>query len=227
MCSEGDLLILADRVQDFADLVLKEKFRGSGWSNPLVHFTAVLGINEHTQRLKQPVDYTSILAGLIYCSRLFLLQDCSDSDPEKDNPSPKGIERSLKYFHAYRQRWMTNGSYTPLSRMLGDLSYGLRLLKETGGSPKVYWEDPEEKMSLNYEGHTIAAAGLRSIIQQLVYESWELLWTKLLFTEDPNLWEDIDIAGHNESIMTGSSATNAAFLSLNDPQKIQAGAVFI
>jgi len=74
---------IMELAQLFAQEVLQDKFMDAGWANPLVHFTAVLGINEYTYRLKQPEDYTSLQAGVLYCSRLVLLQACHDSDPRR------------------------------------------------------------------------------------------------------------------------------------------------
>ena len=214
--------LLMDLIQAFSIDVLQHQFKGLGWSNPLIHFTAVLGINEHTQRLKSPVDYTSILAGLIYCARLFLLQSCTNTDPGSDQ-----IERSIAHFQSFRQKWLTNGSYCTVSRLLGDLAYGLSRVRETGASSKIYWEDPDTKMKLNFEGRTITADALRALVQTLVAEAKELIWKELLFTDDGDRWDEIDLENISESLALGQSGASRAFLNLGSDSKIREGATFI
>ena len=213
---------LVDFIQAFSVDVLQHQFRGLGWSNPLIHFTAVLGINEYTQQLKQPSDYTSTLAGIVYCARLFLLQSCTDTDPDSDQ-----VERSIEHFQSFRQKWLTNGSYCTMSRLLGDLAYGISRARETGASAKVYWEDPETKTKLNYEGRTITADALRTLVQTLVVEARELIWKELLFTDEGERWVDVNLEEISEGLALGKSGTSSAFLDLSSDSKIRDGATFV
>lgn len=214
--------LLMDLIQAFSADVLQDRFKGLGWSNPLIHFTAVLGINEHTQRLKSPVDYTSTLAGLIYCARLFLLQSCTNTDPGSDQ-----VERSIEHFQTFRQKWLTNGSYSTVSRLLGDLAYGLSRVRETGASSKIYWEDPDTKTKLNFEGRTITADALQALVQTLIVEARELIWKELLFTDDGDRWDEIELKDISESLALGQSGTSGAFLNLGSDSKIREGATFV
>lgn len=113
-------------VHCFAESVLEDTFLGIGWSNPLIHFTAVLGIDEHTGRLKDPAHYTTVLAGLVYCSRLYLYQSCIDQ-----NWDPSKVQKSIEQFHTWRKKFFVNGTHTAMSRMLSTLAYGVSISKKT------------------------------------------------------------------------------------------------
>ena len=45
-----------------------------GSHSPLSHFTAVLGIDIKNERFREPGNYTSMLAGLIWVGRLLMLE---------------------------------------------------------------------------------------------------------------------------------------------------------
>ena len=100
-------------------------------------------------------------------------------------------------------------------------------VRESSGQAKVYWEDPANKTSLNYEGRTVTAAALRTLVQELIREGETLLWQKLLFTEDSEHWIQPNLSQINEHLSLGSSAANTAFLSMNNEEKVQQSLEFV
>ena len=57
-------------ILEFFRHVLFQHIRVNVFESPLIHFLAVLGIDEDTCRLREGNDFSYILAGLVYCSRV-------------------------------------------------------------------------------------------------------------------------------------------------------------
>jgi hypothetical protein len=55
---------------EFFRHVLFQHARVGVFENPLLHFLAVLGIDEDTYRLREGNDFSYMLAGIVYCCRV-------------------------------------------------------------------------------------------------------------------------------------------------------------
>ncbi len=231
--SEGKLRernqLLKSHVFVLSATILKRKFLDSGWENPLVHFTAVLGVDESTFRLKEPEDYTSVLAGLIYCSRLILFKDCSDGLTKNLATGETAaatrtelVDSTIDHFQRYRRTYLINGSYTPVSLMLNNLAYGLKKSTLVPGQARVLWVDPE-RTELKYEGRSITAGGLRTMVRDLLREATDLLWQDLLFTDDDGQRFAPALKNVDDNIALGARGHSGAFLNLDRATELSAG----
>ncbi|THX18980.1 hypothetical protein D6D12_10783, partial [Aureobasidium pullulans] len=86
--------------------------RGDVFSSGLLHFMAVLCIDEEMGRLRDANRFSFILAGVVYCTRVFAVEailpsaerDCQGEDDDKK-------------FLETRERYLADGGYSPMSKM--------------------------------------------------------------------------------------------------------------
>ncbi|RVD83632.1 uncharacterized protein DFL_001416 [Arthrobotrys flagrans] len=223
---------LESRVFYLSVAILKRKFLDRGWNNPLVHFTSILGIDERSSRLKEPEDYTTILAGLIYCSRLILLRECSETlnfeiEWRPELKEADRIDFTVGHFQEYRRTWLTNGSFTPVSLMLNNLAYGMKRAALVPGRAHVLWVDSDTKTELKFEGRSITRSGLKLMVHELLRETTDSLWRDLLFLEDDGRRFSVDLTTVDDNIALGSRATSGAFLNLNRTTETAAGSELV
>lgn len=80
---------------------------------------------------------------------------------------------------------------------------------------------------LTYEGRTVSADKLRSMVQQLVKEASNILWRDLLFTDSEIDKVDPNLAGVNEFLSIHNHSTDGAFLSMHEEKRRLAGVDFV
>ncbi len=76
---------------------------------------------------------------------------------------------------------------------------------------------------LNFEGRTITADALGTLVQTLAAEARGLIWKELLFTDDRDRWDEIDLKDVSESLELGWSGATSTFLNLGTNSKIREG----
>jgi hypothetical protein len=74
---------LDQAVFEFWVVILKQKMAFKVCVNPLLHFAAVLGINDETGGWTQAKHFTASLAGLVCCGRVLMLEYIFDGQPEE------------------------------------------------------------------------------------------------------------------------------------------------
>ncbi len=164
----------------FCVMSLRQKIAGKIFANPLLHFTAVLGIDGKTGRWREAANYTGRLAGILWCGRILMLEYIFRHIPieaEVDEIDLDTIER----FKAEHQTWLADGSNTPFSVIIRWMAYGKGHRQQEGGMARVLWEDNGK--TLRYLGERIAVSAFRSVAQggirdmesrldELVFGSW-------------------------------------------------------
>ena len=58
--------------------------RGDTFKSAILHFLAVLGINEETRRLREANDFSYMLAGMVYCIRVIAAEIILPSEERED-----------------------------------------------------------------------------------------------------------------------------------------------
>lgn len=145
--------------------------------NPLLHFTAVLGIRELGGWLEASI-FTSLLAGLMWCGRVAMLEHIFETLP--DDPTELTTPHMEHFFDQHR-RWLVDGTHTPFSTIVRWMAYGKGYREKTGGQAKVTWD--QDGLGLRYLGQPIALkdfgqalqAGLDEatrLLDQLLFEPW-------------------------------------------------------
>jgi hypothetical protein len=117
----------------------------------MMHFVGVLGIDENTYFWKPPSAFTTILAGLVWISRLLFLEYAL---PERayrgltslDSPEVSRAEfhNPLERLHYIRKKYVRRGSLYALDAMFELLFKGNELRMREGGKVKFTWQTTEE-----------------------------------------------------------------------------------
>ncbi|KAH8591926.1 hypothetical protein B0O99DRAFT_631472 [Bisporella sp. PMI_857] len=124
---------------------------GSHKDCTIMHFVGVLGIDEKTHFWKAPCDFTTILAGLVWMSRLLFLEYALPERPYAGLTAPDRPEASrtqypspLDRLHYIRTKYVRRGSPYPLDAMLDLLFKGNELRLREGGKVTAMWRTTEE-----------------------------------------------------------------------------------
>lgn len=123
------------------------KVGGKQFSSGLIHFLAVLGIDEDNNRLRRAVDYSYMLAGMVYNIRVLgaeLLLPAAKREQQIDDLD--GREAFLEQ----RRRFLADGTGTPMSIMISLLAYGKYVAMNTGNTGSVTWS--RDKQTLYFRG---------------------------------------------------------------------------
>jgi hypothetical protein len=135
----------------------------------LFQFLAVLGIDPEMARLRTAKNYSYMLAGMVYCTRVIaashLLPD-SQRDTETEQDRDRFIEMRRKY--------LADGTFTPMSAMISLLAYGKFIGLTAGNSGNAYWSEDKQTFYLN--GRPIVVSRFCKMAQELIAEASEKLW---------------------------------------------------
>lgn len=149
---------------------------------PTVHFLAVLGIDEENDRLRTGNDYSYRVAGLVYCFRVFALEALLPSE-RRATQGPDDFEAFLEQ----RKQYLTDGSMSVMSTMISLLAYGKYLAMNHGNAGAIFWEKEDKVMKLH--GMRIVMDKVKSMVDRAIADAENLLWRRLLWTEDANRFE--------------------------------------
>ncbi|KAL1582106.1 hypothetical protein WHR41_09218 [Cladosporium halotolerans] len=160
---------------NFYESLIFQGVRGHVFKSAILHFLAVLGIDEEINRLRQANDFSYMLAGVVYCVRVLAVEIILPSTERDDQD-----EEDDKRFRQVRGDYLADGSYSVMSKMLSMLAYGKHLAMNHGNSGAVSWS--EDRLVLSYRGKPIALSRFRSMVQGAISEAEDMLWKDLLFT---------------------------------------------
>ena len=161
--------------------MLQQRVLVNWYENPLLFFAAVLGINDARGSYREPKHYTGSLAGLVWCSRMLMLEEAFRDSPE--DPNEMTME-TVEAFQEVQRRWLAGGSYSPMSTFITWMAYGKGFRTKEGGTPKVLWESNGQVM--RYLGQSIRVADFittadaaiveaEAVLDQLFFEPWETI----------------------------------------------------
>ncbi|KAM0540363.1 hypothetical protein ACHAO7_011272 [Fusarium culmorum] len=152
---------------------IKQKLGRKQYRNPLLHFTAVLGIKEDGS-WAQAHSHTRFLAGFLWCSRALMLEhffedDLYDSEESACETSFAAIDR----FHEGHKAWLTSGSYSPVGTIIRWMTYGRGYRNNEEGQARLWWDS--DSKTINYLGDRITVAGFQTMAQAVQQEAEDWL----------------------------------------------------
>jgi hypothetical protein len=155
-------------------------FEGTGddpFSSGLVHFIAVLGIDAEMGRLRTAKNYSYMLAGVVYCTRVIAAEALLPSAKREEQTD---VDR--EGFIRKRREFLADGSFSPMSEMLSLLAYGKFIALNTGNSGNAFWSRDKKTFHLN--GRPIVLSRFQQMAQDVVADAEDRLWRDLLWTTD-------------------------------------------
>ncbi|KAK3045835.1 hypothetical protein LTR09_012629 [Extremus antarcticus] len=107
-----------DRERNNIETLIFQKVYGDVFQSPLLHFLAVLGIDEDNNRLRQGNDFSYMLAGVVYCVRVIALEILLPAEQR----SSQG-ETEFEMFLDRRKEYLADGTLSPMSTAISLLAY--------------------------------------------------------------------------------------------------------
>ena len=149
--------------------------RGDTFKSAILHFLAVLGINEETRRLREANDFSYILAGIVYYIRVIAVEIILPSE-EREDQDDEDNER----FKQTRDNFLADGTYSVMSKALSILAYGKSIAMNHSNAGSVSWSTDRTEMS--YKGRPISVARFGAMIRGVIDEAERKLWEDLMWT---------------------------------------------
>lgn len=84
-----------------------------------MQYLSVLGIDTQTNRLRTAKNYSYMLTGIVYCTRVLAVEKLLPA-AQRDEQT----EAERDQFLESRKKYLADGSYSPMSAMLSLLAYG-------------------------------------------------------------------------------------------------------
>ncbi|KAK0351771.1 hypothetical protein LTS16_026437 [Friedmanniomyces endolithicus] len=96
-----------------------QKVREDMSKSALLRFLAVPGINEETFRLRQTNDFSYMLVGVVYSTRVLAIEVVLPSDAREEQD-----DEDDKRFRQVRDEYLADGTYSVIGKVLSLLAYG-------------------------------------------------------------------------------------------------------
>ncbi|OBS15767.1 hypothetical protein FPOA_09373 [Fusarium poae] len=166
---DPDKEALDEAVFDFCIKSIKQKLGKKQYYNPLLHFTAVLGVKEDGTWVPSHT-HTRFLAGFLWCGRILMLGHFFEDDPyDSDDSNCDTSFAAIDRFQKGHRDWLATGSYTPFSAIIQWMTYGRGYRNQEGGQARVLWDS--NGMTLNYLGDKITVNSFQRAAQAFVREA--------------------------------------------------------
>lgn len=147
------------------------------FSSGLIHFLAVLGIDAEMDRLRTAKNYSYMLAGVAYCTRVIAVEAILPSG-EREQQS----DRDRDMFVLKRKDYLADGSFSPMSEMLSMLAYGKHVAMNAGNSGNAFWSKDKKIFHLN--GRPIQISRFQQMARDVITDTEDMLWQDLLWMVD-------------------------------------------
>ena len=138
------------------------------FKSPLLHFLAMLGIDEDTYRLREGNDFSFMLAGMVYYCRVLGVKIilptkfCRGETAEDDE---RFLELRLKH--------LADGSFSPMAEMISLLAYSRHYAFNHANAGAISWS--LDRSIVAYRGQKIPLARFRELIGAVVTEAKNIL----------------------------------------------------
>ncbi|KAG9886428.1 hypothetical protein KCU98_g17623, partial [Aureobasidium melanogenum] len=180
---EGDTSSVEDEqipaMVELCKVLLFKKVWNNRFESAVIHFMAVMGIDETNARLRDGNDYSYMIAGLVYVSRIVTAEALL---PSLDRENQGEVE--FQAFLEQRKEFLADGSMSVMADMLSLLAYGKTIAKNFHARGKLHWT------------HDGAGVALGSI-EFTVYKFKHMARSALDDCED-YMWRNLMWAGRKE-----------------------------
>jgi superfamily II DNA helicase RecQ len=150
---------------------IKQRLSGDVYKSPLLHFTSVLGIKPRSRTWMAAHSFTRFLAGFLWAGRVLMLEHVFG-----DEPAGADAEASFEQiddFQAQYRAWLSQGSYNPVSTLIGWMAYGKGYRNRETGVPRLMWDSDGKTLSLL--GERFRVADFQKMAQAVAREAEDAL----------------------------------------------------
>ena len=151
-----------------------QKMYGDVFQSPLVHFLAVLGIDQENRRLRNGNDFSYMLAGVVYCTRVIALEILLPGEQRSTQR-----EAEFQAFLEQQKEYLADGTMSPMSTMISLLAYGKYIALNHGNAGSIFWEKGDRVMRLH--SNRIVMDRFREMVRRAIADAESLLWRELMW----------------------------------------------
>ncbi|KAI9811941.1 MAG: hypothetical protein M1826_003013 [Phylliscum demangeonii] len=176
-----------DQLFALATMCIQQRLQESRpFTSPMMHFLAVMGIDEVANKLRRPQTYTRVLAGILYINRLLALEYAVPQQawPTLDLLASAARADQLMHLKSIRGAWLTEASGSPTSKIFRQLAYGTGVIKAEGSTAVVNWSP--DGQTLWFDGQPITLQPFRVCVDATVRET-DLILADLMFDDRPTV----------------------------------------
>ena len=157
----------------------------------LVLFSGVLGYKEDTGRWREPEHYTNMLAGMVWCMRVLVLEYALPTS-SRDRLAGDDQLNPLNRVKLVRDQWLVEDEDCPFASLHSLMVYGIKVAKDKVGPANSSWS--HDARYLCFKGRQIEMARWKLFVNELTETAEKKLATGLLFQKDErlpgkNLWQ--------------------------------------
>ncbi|CAD0085033.1 unnamed protein product, partial [Aureobasidium mustum] len=140
----------------------------------LIHFMAVMGIDETNARLRDGNDYSYMIAGLVYVSRIVTAEALLPS-LDRENQGEADFEAFLEQ----RKEFLADGSMSVMGEMLSLLAYGKKIAKNFHAQGKLHWTHDGAGVALGSIEFTVY--NFKSMARSALDDCEDYMWRDLMW----------------------------------------------
>ncbi|CAD0011788.1 unnamed protein product [Aureobasidium pullulans] len=175
---EGDTSSVEDdqipAMVELCKVLLFRKVWNDRFDSAMIHFMAVMGIDETNARLRDGNDYSYMIAGLVYVSRLVAAEALLPS-LERENQG----EAEFEAFLERRKEFFADGSMSVMAEMLSLLAYGKKIAKNFHAQGKLHWTRDGAGVALGSIEFTVY--NFKSMARSALDDCEDYMWRDLMW----------------------------------------------
>ncbi|KIW86592.1 uncharacterized protein Z519_12804 [Cladophialophora bantiana CBS 173.52] len=162
-------------LQVFLQQFLFHHIGGEPFKSGLIHFIAILGINEENRRLREAVNFSYVVAGLVWSLRVLAAEILLPAHQRENFPDSQ--ERRLR-FQRHRQAYLADGCSCPISELINLLTYGKYIALNTSNANSITWS--RDSTTIYFHELTIVLSLFRSMVVSNIERAENILWRELM-----------------------------------------------
>ena len=154
---------------NFSQLLLThDTSRISLYESPVMHYLAVRGIDIQAEGFRASIYYTNILAGILWMSRLILLEVAVPAEPwlQLRLEGKATIPSIPQRLRTIREKHLIEGSFSPVSSILTQLAMGKKFNSTHESPSNIHWS--EDSQTIYFGGMPISLAKIRTMGEEMV-----------------------------------------------------------
>lgn len=189
--ARGRVVGEADKIkalQVFLQQFLFHHIGGEPFKSGLLHFVAILGIDEENRRLREAVNFSYVVAGLVWSLRVLAAEILLPAHQRENFPDRQ--ERRLR-FQRHRQAYLADGCGCPMSELINLLAYGKYIALNTSNAGSITWS--RDSTTIYFHGLAIVLSLFRSMVVRNIERAEDILWRELMWTKDVSQRFTIDL----------------------------------
>jgi hypothetical protein len=183
------------------------------FDSAMVHFGAVMGINEEGTNLLLGDRCSFKFAGFIYCIRVLFLEHVLPTSMRREMTA-----RDIDHFLEMRAKYLVVGGYNPTGELIKWLGYGKIMSLQKINQPSITWTRSKENRPdgdiLYFHGKPLPIRRFKTAVHDMIGEAEDILWRDLMWTEKKGDRFTIDLARIQDNLADvqrdGSFITNPA-----------------